>query len=454
MVFENIVVAIAIFIASALILFSLFVLFASCIKVKKQNEINTLLYRWGGKIHRKEFLINSLITILLMALSSALILYCYSSDYFLSRYNPKDYENVEKQTKITDLWNKPKPKTNTRYSILDEMCDAITRAFMGKDENEERQIHSEGERLEYEHNIMSYSCTTSKGILGINPLLMWKIKTVLNQRTADYSLAFKGYITHNEACERYWNNLTKLSKETGYSNSELIAWYACNKNLVINNIVAPMADIYFVGAAKFLKDNQNAGWILPYILACAIFCNLILCILLCSNIYKRLNAILNRHKTSIAITVIFLSLCIFLYSCLADTWNQPLNTILVLKIVLFSFFIFLLSYPSKSLNNEEMDNFKLMIIMATSIFLFITAFFDFKMPYVYFQLLRWCVFLCSLVVAYDLKDKKDFIFILFCIIAVLFNPLAPIHMERESWRIVDGIAGFLVLIPLFIKKKI
>ena len=62
--------------------------------------------------------------------------------------------------------------------------------------------------------------------------------------------------------------------------------------------------------------------------------------------------------------------------------------------------------------------------------------------------------MCSLVVAYDLKDKKDFIFILFCIIAVLFNPLAPIHMERESWRIVDGIAGFLVLIPLFIKKKI
>lgn len=138
-------------------------------------------------------------------------------------------------------------------------------------------------------------------------------------------------------------------------------------------------------------------------------------------------------------------------------FDSPTNTVGVIVLCALIIIPVFMIYRTEIKNiAKKIINFskiKLFIII-TSIFLFITAFFDFKMPYVYFQLLRWCVFLCSLVVAYDLKDKKDFIFILFCIIAVLFNPLAPIHMERESWRIVDGIAGFLVLIPLFIKKKI
>ena len=66
-------------------------------------------------------------------------------------------------------------------------------------------------------------------------------------------------------------------------------------------------------------------------------------------------------------------------------------------------------------------------------------------PYAYYQLLRWLVCGSSAYVAYDLhsskKQKKDVISL--TIIAVVFNPIAPIYLTREIWSVIDIVtAGY------------
>lgn len=70
-------------------------------------------------------------------------------------------------------------------------------------------------------------------------------------------------------------------------------------------------------------------------------------------------------------------------------------------------------------------------------------------PYAYYQILRWVV--CG-VMAYSaflaFEAKKDKWTWIFGITAVLFNPIAPIHLEREVWSVIDITAATLLLISL------
>ena len=68
----------------------------------------------------------------------------------------------------------------------------------------------------------------------------------------------------------------------------------------------------------------------------------------------------------------------------------------------------------------------------------------FPLPYSYYQLLRIFVTLGGLLYAFkfyesDLKEKA----VLFGFIAILWNPVAPIYLDRSTWMILD-IAGALV----------
>ena len=75
--------------------------------------------------------------------------------------------------------------------------------------------------------------------------------------------------------------------------------------------------------------------------------------------------------------------------------------------------------------------------------------------YGYYVLLRWvvtisAVFLLSL--AYE--SKKTFWLFLMGIVAILFNPIIPVHLDKETWIIIDLIAAILFLISIFkIKLK-
>ena len=77
-------------------------------------------------------------------------------------------------------------------------------------------------------------------------------------------------------------------------------------------------------------------------------------------------------------------------------------------------------------------------------------------PYGYYQLLRLVV--CGLgvyVAAMAYKWQKQWATWLFGFIALLFNPLAPIHLSREIWQPIDLVCALLfVCVALVLKEPI
>jgi hypothetical protein len=78
-----------------------------------------------------------------------------------------------------------------------------------------------------------------------------------------------------------------------------------------------------------------------------------------------------------------------------------------------------------------------------------------RWPYGYYQLLRFIVCGVSLYVAYMAYIwKKQWATCLFGIIAVLFNPLIPIHLSRELWQPIDLFCAVLFLAITFALENI
>lgn len=75
-------------------------------------------------------------------------------------------------------------------------------------------------------------------------------------------------------------------------------------------------------------------------------------------------------------------------------------------------------------------------------------------PYGYFQFLRWVVSIASVYsayVAYESKNKT-WVFIMGAI-TILFNPISPIYLQKETWVILDLIASILMFISINKIKK-
>lgn len=76
------------------------------------------------------------------------------------------------------------------------------------------------------------------------------------------------------------------------------------------------------------------------------------------------------------------------------------------------------------------------------------------LPYAYFQFLRWIVTLTAIFYAYSAYNtSKTAVVVVSILIAILFNPIAPIYLERETWVVIDVItAGILFFIMTKIKS--
>ncbi len=75
-------------------------------------------------------------------------------------------------------------------------------------------------------------------------------------------------------------------------------------------------------------------------------------------------------------------------------------------------------------------------------------------PYGYYILLRWVVTgaaLFGLWGAYELKKQTWVIIMAF--IAIFFNPIFPIHLDKESWIVIDFLVAGLFLTSIFKIKK-
>jgi len=68
-----------------------------------------------------------------------------------------------------------------------------------------------------------------------------------------------------------------------------------------------------------------------------------------------------------------------------------------------------------------------------------------EMPYGYYQLTRLVVTVAALVGAYWM-NFKGLLGISLVIAALLFNPIIPIHLEREHWAPIDIVTAALLII--------
>ena len=87
-------------------------------------------------------------------------------------------------------------------------------------------------------------------------------------------------------------------------------------------------------------------------------------------------------------------------------------------------------------------SYKILITIAVLLFIAIAP-----LPYGFYTFMRIVVFCCAAYMAYYCfvnKNKKFWPWIM-GFIAILFNPVAAIHMTKEIWMVVDAVTGILFL---------
>jgi hypothetical protein len=71
-------------------------------------------------------------------------------------------------------------------------------------------------------------------------------------------------------------------------------------------------------------------------------------------------------------------------------------------------------------------------------------------PYGYYVLLRWVVIASSIFLVWiSYKLKKTFWLFVMAITTILFNPIAPFHLNKGTWVIIDFIVAILFLVSIF-----
>lgn len=101
----------------------------------------------------------------------------------------------------------------------------------------------------------------------------------------------------------------------------------------------------------------------------------------------------------------------------------------------------------------KFTNIKVILIIA-SVLLFVAL--SDGLAYGYFTFLRFAVCAVGFYVAYSLFEaNSDSLWPwVYGAVGVLFNPFILIHLERETWAVIDLIVGiFFVLSAFIIKDK-
>lgn len=89
------------------------------------------------------------------------------------------------------------------------------------------------------------------------------------------------------------------------------------------------------------------------------------------------------------------------------------------------------------------------IVLAILLFLCL-----FKMPYGYYQIVRFVAMIGFAYLAYSANDQnnKNEIFI-YITLAILFQPFAKISFDREIWYFIDVIISIGLLASIFTNKN-
>ena len=70
-------------------------------------------------------------------------------------------------------------------------------------------------------------------------------------------------------------------------------------------------------------------------------------------------------------------------------------------------------------------------------------------PYGYYTFLRWLTCIASIFVVFQAFYKNiDWAKVVFIVIAILFNPIAPIYLSRSTWIPLDIITAILFIFAI------
>lgn len=71
-------------------------------------------------------------------------------------------------------------------------------------------------------------------------------------------------------------------------------------------------------------------------------------------------------------------------------------------------------------------------------------------PYAYYQFLRWATAIASFYLAYIAYEKNRTGWTwAFSIIGILFNPIVPFYLDRETWQFFNLLVAVVYFISLF-----
>ncbi len=78
-----------------------------------------------------------------------------------------------------------------------------------------------------------------------------------------------------------------------------------------------------------------------------------------------------------------------------------------------------------------------------------------SLPYYYYQLMRWAICGCAAYIAYQLYKEKGcgFLTVGFVVVAILYNPIEPIHLFKEAWIVINIITVFVFIYGWVQTKK-
>ncbi|NTW34154.1 MAG: hypothetical protein HGB12_16310 [Bacteroidetes bacterium] len=77
----------------------------------------------------------------------------------------------------------------------------------------------------------------------------------------------------------------------------------------------------------------------------------------------------------------------------------------------------------------------------------------FKMPYGYYQFIRFASLVGFAILAYQANERQNKTeMIIYICLAILFQLLIKISLSREIWNIIDVIVGIFLIASLFIKR--
>lgn len=90
-------------------------------------------------------------------------------------------------------------------------------------------------------------------------------------------------------------------------------------------------------------------------------------------------------------------------------------------------------------------------LASISIFLLVLALF--KLPYGYYTFLRLFIFTTSCnYILNDSKEEKSNIFYGWLIIGLLYNPIIPIHLNKDIWQIINILSILFISFGIYKQK--